>query len=191
TINPVPGIQGIVIGSVCEGSTSTNLNYTSTIGSPDEYSIDFLPGSEAVGFTDVPATAFPASPITLAIPGGAPAGTYYAELIVTNTSVGCPSASIPISITILANPTITLAGNPEVCIGETSAELSYSGVTGSPNQYSIDFDGAAEAAGFADVANTNLPASPITVAIPGSATAGTYNGTITVYNTSSGCESTT
>ena len=87
-------------------------------------------------------------------------------------------------------PTITLGADPSECIGATSADLTYSATTDDPDQYSIDFDAAAEAQGFVDVVNATLPASPIVITISGAA-ADTYNGVLTVYNSTSGCISTT
>ncbi|MFZ4796122.1 MAG: PKD domain-containing protein [Bacteroidia bacterium] len=88
-----------------------------------------------------------------------------------------------------ANPTITLGTNPSVCFGSTSANLTYSATTNSPNQYSIDFDAAAETAGFVDVTLTSLPVSPISIVVPGAAAAAIYNATIIVKNTTSGLSS--
>lgn len=92
------------------------------------------------------------------------------------------TSSVPV------NPTITLGTNPKACLGSTSANLSYS-ATSTPNEYSIDFDAAAETAGFVDVALTALPVSPISIVVPGGAALGTYNATITVKNTTSGLSS--
>jgi hypothetical protein len=83
-------------------------------------------------------------------------------------------------------PTITLGSDPTICAGSISANLSYSATTLSPNQYSIDFDGAAEAQGFTDVSNVALPSSPITISVPAGASAGAYNGTLTVRNSANG-----
>ncbi|WP_276372452.1 gliding motility-associated C-terminal domain-containing protein, partial [Chryseolinea sp. H1M3-3] len=190
TIDDVPSIAGIVVGSVCAGSTSTNLNYTTLIGSPDQYSIDFDPTAEAQGFVDVVNTALPASPIAITIPALAGAGNYNAIVTVTNSSTGCPGTGVPITVTILANPTITLGPSPEVCAGTTTADLTYTATTGSPNQYSINFNAAAEAQGFVDVVLSALPASPISITVPGAAATGTYSGTLTVLSTSSTCSST-
>jgi hypothetical protein len=99
---------------------------------------------------------------------------------------GSPSS---VSVSVTALPTITQGANPAVCEGSTTASLTYSGTTGTPDQYSIDFDAAAEAQGFTDVTLATLPASPITIAVPGSAAAGTYTATLTVKNSGSGCVS--
>ncbi|MCK9400620.1 MAG: hypothetical protein M0Q51_11595, partial [Bacteroidales bacterium] len=86
-------------------------------------------------------------------------------------------------------PTITLGGNPSVCSDTISVNLTYSATTGSPDQYTIDYNAAAEGQGFADVAYTTLPSSPILLTVPGGAAEGTYNGTLKVKNSSTGCES--
>ena len=188
-INPAPTILGVSVAPVCQGITTTNLSYTSTTGSPNQYSIDFDPAAEAQGFVDIVNAALPASPIAIAVPGGAAAGSYAGNLTVRNSVTGCVSLPQPINVTINPVPTITLGANPGVCIGSATANLTYSATTGSPNQYSIDFNAAAEAQGFVDVANAAFPASPIVITVPGGAIAGTYNATLTVLNTVTGCGS--
>jgi hypothetical protein len=81
-------------------------------------------------------------------------------------------------------PTITLGTNPTICAGTTNADLTYSATTGSPDEYRVDYDDAANSAGFSDVDSTSLPSSsPISLYnIPGSAVAGTYSATLYVRN---------
>ena len=133
------------------------------------------------------------SPITgtgnvIIFPSQSEAGIY----TVRATRSIAPSCETPMngSVTINPLPTVTLGTNPSVCKGITSANLSYSATTGSPNQYGIVYDGTAHTAGFADVNNATLPASPIVLTVPAGAAAGTYNGTLTVKNTTTGCVST-
>src|SRR5690606_13668948 len=190
TILPSPTIQLAATPSVITSIIIVLLPTTRTTPFPDTTLFRSNAAAETAGFVDVVNAALPASPITITVPGAAAPGTYNATITVRNTVTGCVSATQNITVTIVANPTITLGPDPSVCIGATTANLAYTATTGSPNQYSIDFDGAAQTAGFVDVPNTNLPASPIGITIPGAATAGTYNGTITVYNTTTGCEST-
>ncbi len=89
-------------------------------------------------------------------------------------------------LTVNDVPTISLGTNPSICRGTTTANLTFSATTGSPNQYSIDYDAIANTAGFADIINKTLPASPITLTVPGTAVAGVYNGTLTVKNSTTG-----
>lgn len=92
--------------------------------------------------------------------------------------------------TIIAQPTIIKGANPAVCQGVTTANLTYSATTGTPNQYSIVYDAAANLAGFVNVVNASLPASPIPMTVPGAVAAGTYNAILTVTNSTTGCTST-
>ena len=110
---------------------------------------------------------------------------------VTETSgVGGVSSPSAVTGTINTLPTIMPGANPAVPRGTASANLTYSATTGVPDKYSIDFDAAAEAQGFADVTLASLPASPIVITVPGAATPGTYNGTLTVTNSTTGCTQT-
>lgn len=77
-------------------------------------------------------------------------------------------------------PTITLGLVVQVCKCLTAAYLPYTATMGNPDQYMIDFDAAANGAGFADVTWTALPVSPIQFSVPAAAPAGIYNATIRV-----------
>ncbi|MEQ8681870.1 MAG: Ig-like domain-containing protein, partial [Cyclobacteriaceae bacterium] len=112
----------------------------------------------------------------------------------TNISVtenGCTSNIIngPVNLSDPTSPTISLGSNPEICAGENTASLSYSATSGSPNQYSIDFDATAEGQSFNDVNLSALGVSPITIAVPAGAVPGTYNATLTVTNSTTNCVS--
>jgi gliding motility-associated-like protein len=124
----------------------------------------------------------------IAIPGAVAVGVYNANLTVRNAS-GCVSTLSAVTVTV-GNPTITLGANPSVCSGTTTANLTYSGTTGSPDQYSIDFDATANTAGFVDLVNAPLPSSPIVITVPGVAAAGVYNANLTVRNSVGGCAGT-
>jgi predicted CxxxxCH...CXXCH cytochrome family protein len=178
--------------SVTQGGTTGNLPYTATTNSPDQYSIDYDGTAEGQGFTDVSLAALTASPIVLTVPGVAAPATYNGTLTVKNSSTGLTSGSYPITVTITtaANPpTITLGTNPTVCQGTTTANLTYSSITENPDQYSINFDATANAAGFVDITNNALPASPISISVPGGAPAAVYNAILTVRNSSTGLSS--
>ncbi|MCX6171639.1 MAG: T9SS type A sorting domain-containing protein [Flavobacterium sp.] len=86
-------------------------------------------------------------------------------------------------------PTITLGASPSLCKGITTANLSYTATTNSPNQYSIVYDSTAISAGFSSVTNATLATSPIVLSVPSGATPGTYNGVLTVRNSTSGAVS--
>ncbi|HCW08541.1 MAG TPA: hypothetical protein DGG95_14375, partial [Cytophagales bacterium] len=81
---------------------------------------------------------------------------------VNDANTACSASLGPITINI-GSPSITLGSIPGVCSGTTSSTLPYSATTGSPDQYTIDWDNTANSAGLADVAYTALPASPIPI----------------------------
>ncbi len=189
TVNAVPTITLGLSPTVCSGSTTANLPYTATTGSPNQYSIVYNAAAIAAGFVNVPNTALPATPIVLTVPAGAAAATYNGTLTVTNSTTGCVSTGTAFTVTVTAAPTITLGANPSVCSGATIANLPYTGTTGTPNQYSITYNAAAIAAGFVNVAFTALPATPIILVVPAGAPVATYGGTITVRNGAAGCPS--
>lgn len=110
--------------------------------------------------------------------------------LTANGNASCAAANDNMSLIIDPIPSITLGVNPTVCAGTTTADLPYSATSGTPDLYSIDFDVAAEAAGFADVLNGALPATPIVITVPGAAPAAVYNGTLTVVNSAANCPST-
>ncbi|MDX5348369.1 MAG: hypothetical protein LPK19_14125, partial [Hymenobacteraceae bacterium] len=104
-----------------------------------------------------------------------------------NAGGGCTQPDT-FQLTINPNPTITLGSNPAICSGTTTASLTYSAVTGSPTQYRIDFNAAANSANLADVSFTNLPSSPINITVPANIVPNTYSGILQVKN-AAGCVS--
>ncbi|WP_420315855.1 Ig-like domain-containing protein [Ekhidna sp.] len=111
-----------------------------------------------------------------------------AHISITATENNCTSNSLSTTLNDPPSPTITLGTNPEVCFGETNAQLTYSATTNSPAKYQLDFDATAEGEGFVDVLNATLPASPINISVPAGATPAAYNATLKIINTTTGCE---
>ena len=113
--------------------------------------------------------------------------------IVTWTATDACGRSAVCSFTVTVNPlpTITPGTSASVCTS-TSAQttlLTYSAVTNAPITYSITWNAVAITAGFINVTDALLPASPITISVPANVAAGTYTGIITVKN-ANGCVST-
>jgi hypothetical protein len=189
TINSV----GITLGSnpqVCRGETSADLTYSAVSGAPNRYSIDYNAAANTAGFTDVSLATIPTNPaIVLTVPATVAVGTYSANLTVNNSTNGCTSSTYPITITVNALPTITLAASPTVCARATTANLAYTAQSGA-NQYAIDFDATAETFEFTDVTYTALGSSPVSVPSSTAAVNGIYNANVTVKNTTTGCIST-
>jgi|GEM_PF-1123679 len=166
-VNPLPTVS---VNSATNCGTASTLLTASTSASNPSYF--WSPG----GATTASITVSPALTTTYTV-------------TVTDGNTGCANSGSG-TITVNPLPTITLGTSPTVTYGSTSAGLPYTGTSGSPNHYSITYDAAALAAGFANVALTSLPATPITLAVPGTAGAGTYHGTLTVNSSSTGCSST-
>ncbi len=125
TINPIPTITGVSVTDVCQGIPSTNILYTGTTGSPNQYSIDFNASAEAQGFTDIVNAVLPASPFALTVPGAAAPGTYNGNLTVRNTTTGCVSLVVPISITVNPLPTAVASGGGSVCTGDVLPDVTF------------------------------------------------------------------
>jgi hypothetical protein len=156
------------------------------------------PAMCAGGSATLTATNSASSPSYLWSPGGAttasitvsPSSTTTYTVTVTDGTTGCANSG---SGTVTVNPllTITLGASAiSTNYGSTSANLPYTATSGSPDGYSIAYDANAQSAGFANVGLTALPASPIPLAVPIGAATNTYNGTLTVNNSSTGCGST-
>jgi predicted CxxxxCH...CXXCH cytochrome family protein len=108
-----------------------------------------------------------------------PCNDYWSEVTITTTYV--PSSP----------PTITLTDpNPLVVQGGNSTNLIYIATTNNPDKYSITYDATALGQGFENVPiTTDLPVSPIALSVPPAALLGTYNGILTVKNSSTGLTS--
>ncbi|MFN0176338.1 MAG: PKD-like domain-containing protein [Saprospiraceae bacterium] len=117
------------------------------------------------------------NPIIFRIYGLSSGGNFTGDLFLRDVVVyGEVCANAP-SITI-----DLLSSDLQVCRGETSASLAYSATDA--DDYSIDYDGIAEAQGFADVGTTPLASAPAAIGliVPAAALPGIYNGTLRIYN---------
>ncbi|MBN1143372.1 MAG: hypothetical protein JXA72_03075, partial [Bacteroidales bacterium] len=124
--------------------------------------------------------------VTIDFDAAATSGT----LSVTATNTCGTSDPRTVDITVNPLPTITLdPATAEACHGAASAELIYTGTANSPNQYSINYEAGAETQGFADIANAALGSSPLTLVVPVAASVNTYNATLSVRNSTTGCVS--
>ncbi len=188
TVNALPGITVGTNPTVCAGVTTASLPYSGATGSPNQYNIAWSTAATTAGFTNVTNATLPSGAVSIAVPGAAAPATYTGTLVVRSMT-GCVSGNYNISVTVNALPGITAGTNPSVCAGVTGALLPYSSTTGSPNQYSIAWSTAATTAGFTNVTNVTLPASPVSITVPGAAAPAVYTGALTVRNGSTGCVS--
>lgn len=101
---------------------------------------------------------------------------------------GCTASSerVPVRVLTKPLPDITFAGSLYLCQSRTSVQVPYTNAVNSPVQYSIAWGAAAVTAGFQAVATTALPASPISLSVPGAAVPQAYPG-ILLLTGSNGC----
>ena len=93
------------------------------------------------------------------------------------------------AITMIVNPVPAVTWNTaNSCTGSSSTIATFTNAIGSPNQYSIDWNAAANTAGLNDVSWTNMSGNSITLNNV-TATLGSYYATVFVRNTTTGCVS--
>ncbi len=107
---------------------------------------------------------------------------------VARGQTGCVASSerVPVRVLVRPLPAITFTSPFYVCQKFATVQLSYSNPLNSPSTYSIAWGTPAVSAGFVNVPNTTLPVSPIGIAVPVSAAAQAWAGTLTVTATN-GC----
>jgi large repetitive protein len=133
TIVTAPALALNASPVVCAGSTSANLGYSSVSGGANEFSITYDAAALAAGFTNVPFSSLPVSPIVLSVPGAAPSTTYNATIIVRNTLAGCTGTVQAFTVTV--SPTLVLATSGTVsllCNGDANGAGTFTASGGTP-----------------------------------------------------------
>jgi hypothetical protein len=85
----LPSISLNPLGSFCNEVSDIQLVYSGTSLAPDSYEIIFDAAALAAGFVNVAPTTLNPSPIQFPLPNNLPAGTYNAQIRVSNTQSGC------------------------------------------------------------------------------------------------------
>ncbi len=196
-VNALPGITGLTSSQAfCFNSTTAqpaSYTYTGTTSGADQYMLTWLPSGI---LPDVAAfTALPGGSINVTVPAGAAANSYTGNITVKNSTTGCTSATT-ISNVVNPLPALTgLAASQTFCFNAGSAQtasFAYSGVTNGADQYILTWSPTGI---LADVnVPTVLPATPagtFSINLPAGAPVNTYTGNLTVYNSSTGCNTTT
>ncbi|MCH4822251.1 gliding motility-associated C-terminal domain-containing protein [Gramella lutea] len=118
-------------------------------------------------------------------------------LSVDVSSVRVKALRVGVSCEVIFGPAISVNVDPlpeislsetefEICSGDTSFDLAYTLEANGPAvDYSIDFDSAAEAAGFVDVNNDTGVSSPISISIPEDLSEAIFSAVFTVRNSGS------
>ncbi|MBS7231310.1 T9SS sorting signal type C domain-containing protein [Flavobacterium psychroterrae] len=160
----------------------TRLFYSETTGSPVTYSIVWN-SSPANSFVPVIDEVLTEEYVKIFIPETAIAGVYTGTITVKNAS-GISSLGTTFTVNILASPTVTTTGIIDPVFTSANLQnstLAYSGITGSPQGYSIIWDSAANAALLVNQRYTSFAFSSAggvinTIDIPANVPAGTYSG---------------
>ncbi|MGP8201349.1 MAG: YDG domain-containing protein [Limisphaerales bacterium] len=184
TIHALPTITlGASPSLTYHSSTSANLPYTATSGSPNEYSVTYGSTAQTAGFANVGLTALPSSPIHLTVPITAGVNTYGGTLALNNSSTGCGSTNYPFTVTVNPLP-VALTGTRAYDGTETAAAgiLSVANAVAGDNVY--------PASGSATLAGASVGTETITSAgtlLLGGTSAGNYalagfSGSVTVTN---------
>lgn len=179
--------------SACAGSGTPTFTVTAFVNSGTPlYQCEVKPTGSGATFTPLANNGVYSGVNTASLTVTNPPSSMngYAFRVVISRDCGSFVTSQAAVLTVNALPAVTLGANPAVNYGITSATLAYGDLSGAPDQYRIDYDAAAETAGFTDATLTSLPASPITLGVPGApTTTGTFQGLLVVKNSTTGCES--
>jgi hypothetical protein len=193
--------SGLVVG-VYGGTAMISYTVTNTCGTFHATRIVSINGTPSAGTISGPTNVCVGSVILLSstVPGGEWSnGTPLIAVTcpcnsgqLTGIAPGVATVSYTVSnecgvghatyqVTVNAVPTISSSLITPVIAGAASASMTFT-TTGSPTQYSIVWSTDAAAAGFANVTSATLASSPLSIAVPATATDGTYAGTIVVSN---------
>ncbi len=101
-----------------------------------------------------------------------------------------PVTSTGVTIEIVPLSLMSVGPIAQICPNETTATLSFSGVVGQPTHYMINYDAAAQMAGFPPMVSgtLDLMAGQIVLNVPPNLLSGMYNCTLVVKN-QYGCNS--
>ena len=170
---------------ICDGQDAV---FSVIANNANAYQWQVNSGSGWVNASGAPYENDQTNELTIDAIGAAYDGYQFRVLVYSDDYVCGPTTSNSAALTVNAGgiPSVIFNTFPAVCSGMTTAQLAYSGTSGSVTAYSIDFNASAEGQGFADVGMTALSASPITINVPGAAASGTYYATFTAYN-AAGC----
>jgi len=118
TVSPTPSVSP-VSSSVCVSYNTFNLSYTAS-ATANRYSVTAGVRS-LTGFSSISNASLSASPLSITIPTtGITAGVYDFNMVVSNSSSGCVSLTMPFTLTLQAIPVITASSDKSsICSGTT------------------------------------------------------------------------
>lgn len=121
-VNVNPDITATLspVSNVCAGTLVFSLPYTTTSGSPDQYSIT---STDLSGFVTVSNVTLSGSPLVISIPAATTPGTYHFNIRFSNSKVNCSSSLYPFTLVVDAPPTAANAGPAQELCAVTTTTL--------------------------------------------------------------------
>jgi large repetitive protein len=186
-VKPLPSLAFDEELKVCNGFTSASFPYTRLNGA-DYYQLDWDAASNTAGLVDVVTyTTLPTPLKIFNIP--TMAGIYSGTLKSKEISYTNCQGTQAITLTVTAVPSLTITETPSICSGTTTANVPYGNVLARPDQYRIDWNASANAAGLANVSPTTFTNTG-SISISGiPLAANTYSGSLYLKDTNGPCES--
>jgi len=173
-----------VAGTICTGGTRALTATVSPVSGP-VYTYDWQESNDN-GVGDPWVTAVGGSGAnTLSYTTPALTGNLYHRIQVTSTTGGCttPINSNSVLTTVLADPTVTISGSADVCVGN-SVVLTATPAGGSGTVVTYNWERSPVGLGtWTSVQNTTTATYPTSTAL----TAGIYDYRVTYTQTVSGC----
>ena len=186
TVNPIPSVNSNVNQTVCNGSTTTAVNFTgSHVGNTYAWSNNnTTTGFAASGTGNIPAVT--ATNISSSI--------QTSTITVTPTLNGCSGTTRTFSLTVNPTPTVDQPANQIVCAGTNSAAINFTGAVSGTNYtwsssntaVGLATSGSGNIASFPANNSTNAPITTTITVTPSFGSIGTTfgetseNGTITL-----------
>ncbi|MBK8505307.1 MAG: hypothetical protein IPL46_25770 [Saprospiraceae bacterium] len=117
-----PTINLSTLPTICRGATSFTIPYTTTTGSPNQYSIS------GTGIVSVTNAILPVSPIPVNLTAPASSSPINFTLTVRNSTTGCTSVNVNGSVTVLpaVNYGTVASGNQTICQGGDPSNITLS-----------------------------------------------------------------
>jgi len=168
--------------TICNGDSSKIL-FSGNPGDSVTYTLNGVGQTIVIGNTGYDTLIAPLTSVDT------PSAYVYA-LVSINTSVNHAASAIgSVTVNVNPSPTVVLGADPNICIGATSALLTYTAAAVSPTTYAVTWDPTAVTAGFTNIIGASVTSSPLAVPVYTGASAGaTYSGVIKIQNIT-GCSS--
>ena len=138
TTNPVPSVAMGSAPNICQPTTSAPVAFSTPVGSPTHFSIDWDATATSVGgFSDVSNVSLAGgSAITLTYNPAGSAGSFDGQVTFSNGV--CVSSPYPVHTIVYANPEITSVTTNAPCVDHSGGSIEFTGTDSATVVYSRD-----------------------------------------------------